>query len=203
MSDLRRTNDPNLTDEMNQLADGPFITARRYTTCDVNGFRFRIKDVDEKRATQNSGLGCPSVDAGYYYGRLKDIVEVVYNHGLKFILFKCDWVDPIRGVKTDNYQFTLVNFNNLLHREDRISAEPYILSSMAEQVYYVSDPKDPNWQVAVKMSRRGVYQIECDEPDIDAFAQQVLDQNAVIQRDEDVNWVRETIDGDTVDLHDQ
>ena len=91
----------------------------------------------------------------------------------------------------------------MLHRDDRISAEPYILSSMAEQVYYVRDPKDPNWQVAVKMSRRGVYQIECDELDIDAFAQQVLDQNSVVQRDEDVNWVRETIEGDTVDLHEQ
>ena len=104
-------------------------------------------------------------------------------------------------MKTDNCQFTLVNFNNLLHREDQISAEPYIMSSMAEQVYYVKDLKDPNWQVAVKMSRRGVYQIECDEPDIDAFSQQVLDQDAVIQHDEDINWVRETIDGDTVDLH--
>ncbi|XXG79061.1 hypothetical protein AAC387_Pa09g0213 [Persea americana] len=72
---------------------------------------------------------------------------------------------------------------------------------MAEQVYHVRDPKDPNWQVAVKMSKRGVYQIECDELDIDAFAQQVLDQNSVVQRDEDVNWVRETIEGDTVDLH--
>ena len=60
-----------------------------------------------------------------------------------------------------------------------------------------------NWQVAVKMSRRGVYQIECDEPNIDAFAQQVLDQNAVVQRDEDVNWVRETIEGDKIDLHKQ
>ena len=84
---------------MNQLVDGPFITAQRYTTCDVNGFQFRIKDVDEKRATQNSGIGCPSVDAGYYYGLLKDIVKVVYNHGLKFLLFKCDWVDPSEGWK--------------------------------------------------------------------------------------------------------
>ena len=132
---------------------------------------------------------------------MKDIVEVIYSRGLKILLFKCDWVDPSRGVKTDNYQFTQVNFNNLLYRDDRISVEPYILSSMAEQVYYVRDPKDPNWQVAVKMSRRGVYQIECDEPDIDAFAQQFLDQHDVIQRDEDVNWVRETIEGDTVDLH--
>ncbi|XXG68689.1 hypothetical protein AAC387_Pa06g1718 [Persea americana] len=75
---------------------------------------------------------------------------------------------------------------------------------MAEQVYYVRDPKDPNWQVAVKMSRRGVYQIECDEPNTDAFAQQVLDQNAiVVQREEDVNWVRETIEEDTVDLYEQ
>ena len=47
-----------------------------------------------------------------------------------------------------------------------------------------------------------MYQIECDEPDIDAFTQKVLDQDAVIQHDEDINWVRETIDGDTVDLHD-
>ncbi|XXG62917.1 hypothetical protein AAC387_Pa05g1207 [Persea americana] len=181
---LRSTNNPNLTDEMNQLDDGPFITTRRYTTSDFNSFRFRIKDVDEKKAMQNSGIGCPSVDAGYYYGLLKDIVEVVYNHGLKFLLFKCDWVDPILGVKTDNYQFTLVNFNNLLHHDDRISVEPYILSSMAEQVNYVRDLKDPNWQIAIKMSRRGVYQIECDEPNIDAFAQQVLDQNAVVQRDD-------------------
>ena len=48
-----------------------------------------------------------------------------------------------------------------------------------------------------------MYQIECDEPNINAFAQQVLDQNSVVQRDEDVNWVRETIEGDTVDLHEQ
>ena len=48
-----------------------------------------------------------------------------------------------------------------------------------------------------------MYQIDCDEPDIDAFAQQVLDQTTVVQRDEDVNWVRETMEGDTVDLHDQ
>ena len=48
-----------------------------------------------------------------------------------------------------------------------------------------------------------MYQIEFDEPDIDAFAQQVLDQNSVVQRDEDVNWVRETIEGDKIDLHEQ
>ena len=44
-------------------------------------------------------------------------------------------------------------------------------------------------------------QIDYDEPDIDPFAQQALDQDAIVQRDEDVNWVRDTVEGDTVDLH--
>jgi len=39
-----------------------------------------------------------------YYGIIKEIVELNYNHKRNIVLFKCDWVDNrVRGkwVKTD------------------------------------------------------------------------------------------------------
>lgn len=198
---MRELGHPTLTEELNELADGPSITARRFKALDSNGFRFRIVDVDDRRATQNSGIGCQFVDSGYYYGQLKDIIEVVYSHGLKYILLKCDWVDPIRGTKVDQFQFTLVNFNNLLYRNEQVRNEPFILASQAEQVFYVSSPSDPNWKVAVKMSRRGVFVVEQDEPDTIGFVAQQLDQQTVVQREEDIQWVRETVEGEMIDFH--
>ncbi|KAK8628908.1 hypothetical protein V6N13_009488 [Hibiscus sabdariffa] len=42
------------------------------------------------------------------------------------------------------------------------STEPYVLASQAEQVYYVKDIKDLNWQVAVKTKPCDLYDLPCE-----------------------------------------
>ncbi|KAL7184449.1 hypothetical protein ACSBR2_026580 [Camellia fascicularis] len=76
----------------------------------------------------------------YYCRQLTNIVEIRYSNKIKHVLFKCDWIDNIHGKKEYVFNFTLVNFNHLLYRDDRITNEPFILASQAEQVWYVADP---------------------------------------------------------------
>lgn len=59
---------------------------------------------------------------------LKDVVEIQYTNALKFVLFKCDWVYALDGVKEDEFKFTLVNFNHLLYKDNVIGNEPFILA---------------------------------------------------------------------------
>ena len=122
--------------------------------------------MDDSQVTQNSGVSLkaetlsyasrkdnnPRVGFVYYYGQLTDIVEIRYTNDMAFVMFKCDWVDNIRGKKEDAFKFTLVNFNHLLYQDDRETNEPFIFASQAEQVWYASDPLQPDWQVVVKMS---------------------------------------------------
>lgn len=202
-----------MSEEIIGLAKGPQFIARRYKGYIINGNRFRVKAVDDCRTTQNSGVALkadtmsyasrkdrnPRVGAVYYYGRLTDVVEIQYTNDIKFVLFKCDWIDNVHGKKEDVFKFTLVNFNRLLYREDRPSNEPFILASQAEQVWYIPDPKEPEWEVVMKMSQRGFYDLGSHDPQTEPFMSQELEENIMI-RDEEVGWVREGAEGETVDL---
>ncbi|KAK8635908.1 hypothetical protein V6N13_004621 [Hibiscus sabdariffa] len=52
----------------------------------------------------------------------------------------------------------MVNVTRQLRTE-----EPYVLASQAEQVYYVKDIKDLNWQVAMKTKPRDLYDLPCED----------------------------------------
>ena len=60
----------------------------------MNGFRFRTKEVDDTKVTQLSGVivkaNLPSEIDGYY-GCLIDVVELLFDHQNRIILFHCDW----------------------------------------------------------------------------------------------------------------
>ena len=60
------------------------------------------------------------------------------------MLLKCDWVDTIvdRGIKMGKCGYTLTNFVRLIHIEEMIIDDSFILSSQVSQVYYVVDEKD-------------------------------------------------------------
>ncbi|KAM3202913.1 hypothetical protein P3L10_030539 [Capsicum annuum] len=77
-----------------------------------------------------------------YYGKLNDIIELIYYEEFKFVLFKCDWVDVIkgRGVKEGDLGFTFVNFSRLADSGNRESHEPFIFAEQAQQVIFVQDP---------------------------------------------------------------
>ncbi|KAK6782392.1 hypothetical protein RDI58_020188 [Solanum bulbocastanum] len=51
-----------------------------------------------------------------FYGIHTDIIELYYSKNLKFVIFKCKWVNNNKGlIEKDDYGFTLVNFNHLLY----------------------------------------------------------------------------------------
>lgn len=48
-----------------------------------------------------------------------------------------------KGYKVDKYDIVLVNFNRLVHRGDRETDDPYMLTSQVDQVFYVKDGRNP------------------------------------------------------------
>ena len=90
-----------------------------------------------------------------YYGIIKEIVELNYNHKGNVVLFKCDWVDNRvwgKWVKTDQFGVTTVNFKHLFNTGEKVSDEPFILSSQAMQVFYVPEHAGSEW-VSVHQSK--------------------------------------------------
>ena len=59
--------------------------------------------------------------------------------------------------KQDEFGFVLVNFSNLIHTGEKKDDDPYVFSSPVEQVFYVKDPNNPNWHVAVPVKPRDVF----------------------------------------------
>jgi hypothetical protein len=70
-----------------------------------------------------------------------------------------------QGYKLDKYGLTLVNFRNLVHKGDKITDEPYVLTSQVSQVYYVTDDRD--WACAVRTKPRNVYNLGLGQVDDD------------------------------------
>ncbi|XP_028092699.1 uncharacterized protein LOC114292882 [Camellia sinensis] len=210
---LRRTDNTIFSEEIQTLANGPHNEARRFTGYITNGFRFRVKSMDDRRASQNSGVALkadtisyasredknPRVGAVYYCGQVIDIIEIQYTNAMKYVLFKCDRIDNVRGKKEDNFKFTLINFNHLLYRDDQITNEPFILVSQAKQLWYVADPIESDWQVVVKMSQRGLFDMYSADLETEPYMSQQLEENIMV-RDEEVGWVREVVEGETIDV---
>nr|GEW15801.1 hypothetical protein [Tanacetum cinerariifolium] len=130
---------------------GPRATVVKYDTYNINGYTFRTKCNDGK-VYQNSGVSVEAIDMhiskevattgqAFYYRVLQEIWVLDY-HFMQIPLFKCDWVNNrAGGVKRDNLRYTLVDLNNLGHKDD-----PFILASQARQVFYVK------YQIDKKMS---------------------------------------------------
>ena len=80
--------------------------------------KFRTKDFEANRKTQNIGVSVATKGGVTYYGVLTDITELKYSEKLQYVLFKCEWVDVDsgRGYKTDKFGFPLVNFTRLIQR---------------------------------------------------------------------------------------
>ncbi|KAG8382777.1 hypothetical protein BUALT_Bualt05G0112600 [Buddleja alternifolia] len=96
-----------VSEELWALANGPqaYLT-KFYSSCIVNEVRFRIKDQDDHRTTQNSGLvveGEHQNNMIEFYGFLTRIVELTYLHGHKVLVFECEWFN------TDDHEVEELN----------------------------------------------------------------------------------------------
>jgi hypothetical protein len=81
-------------------------------------------------------------------------------------------VDTTRdiGYKVDEYGLVLVNFKNLVHRGELITDEPYMLTSLMDQVFYVEDEREPDWACTVRTKSWNVYDVGHGEGPHDACA---------------------------------
>ncbi|XP_068304238.1 uncharacterized protein [Pyrus communis] len=177
-------NDTLISQDLHWLANYPSRVVSRYKSHIVHGFRFRIKSVDDKHKNQNCGVFVPANVPGAIgqvncYGRVVDMFEVKYcgpteagDRGRAVMLFKCEWVnsESPRGMKTDQYGFTMVNFNQLGFKED-----PFILASQALQAFYVEDTIEKDWHVVVRTQPRDLFDVLEDSDAIDDYATPNLD----------------------------
>ena len=120
-------NDTLISQDLHWPANYPSRVVSRYKSHIVHGFKFRIKSMDDNHNNQNCGVFVPTNVPGAIgqvncYGRVVDIFKIKYcghsevgDKGRAVMLFKCEWVnsETPRGMKTDQYGFTMVNFNQL------------------------------------------------------------------------------------------
>jgi hypothetical protein len=140
-----------MTEKLVMHCRGPKEIAVTYNRYVVNGKLFRTVTHDSGKRTQNSGVCVPTGDGLTSYRKLTDIIEVEYYDRTKYVMFNCGWVDTTRdrGYKVDECGMVLVNFNRLVHRGDRETDDPYILTSQVDQVFYVEDERNPGWACAI------------------------------------------------------
>ncbi|CAN6692225.1 unnamed protein product [Malus baccata var. baccata] len=184
MNSSYHANDTLISEDLHWLANYPSRVVSRYKSHIVHGFRFRIKSVDDKHKNQNCGVFVPANVPGAIgqvncYGRVVDMFEVKYcgpteaeDRGRAVMLFKCEWVnsESPRGMKTDQYGFTMVNFNQLGFKEDH-----FILASQALQAFYVEDTIEKDWHVVVRTQPRDLFDVLEDSDAIDDYAIPNLD----------------------------
>ena len=169
-----------LSDKVRWLARYPNNEAKRFKRYVINGLKFRTKDSEATRKTQNSGVCVVTEGGASYYGVLINIIELNYFEKYRYVLFKCQWADIIsgRGCKKDEFGFPLVNFSRLIHMGGRLIDEPYVLTSQASQVFYVEDVRHKDWVVVVKTKPREVFDVGInashdDDDEVDIYMENV------------------------------
>ncbi|GJT18046.1 RNA-directed DNA polymerase [Tanacetum coccineum] len=117
----------------------------------------------------------------------------------------CDWVDirPSRGLKKDKYRFPLVNFSRpLVHTGEKLSDDPFIISSQAKQVFHIDDIRDVGWSHVIQTKPRDIYDMGSDE-NKDEFESYTQCMPCTIPILDDVNeapsWHRTNIEIDSDD----
>ncbi|RVW75827.1 hypothetical protein CK203_055115 [Vitis vinifera] len=151
-----------ISETLRWMAHGPTHYVAKYHGYVIKGCQYNIKDRDELRVTQNSGVSIvattmqissakdknPVFGELCFYGIITEIWDLDYTM-FRIPVFKCNWVDNKSGVKVDEFGLTLVDFTKMAHKSD-----PFVLASQAKQVFYVQDQLDPRWSVVLSTPER-------------------------------------------------
>ena len=140
--------------ELHLLAGGP-QSHRVRAGCFVNGVKFVTSERDEGHVTQNNGVMVEGLGFNYY-GVLVSVIELIYGNRMPVVLFKCKWfnTDPTRRRSTILDRGLLSVDSNSVWYDN----EPFILATMAKQVFYLDDPAmGEGWKVVQVMSHRNIW----------------------------------------------
>lgn len=119
-------NSTSINEDLYSLSQGPLERYHSYTSCVVNGVRFRCKEHDDTLKTQCSGV-CTEGDHDnenlIYYGVLTEILELSFLFDRKVFLFRCKWYNSSprgRSICMDN------NLTSINTSVDWYPNEPFI-----------------------------------------------------------------------------
>ncbi|XP_056690171.1 uncharacterized protein [Spinacia oleracea] len=140
------------------LAGGLHSYGRKLKGYIINGYKFLSTDRDCRLLTQNSGV-MVEADGVAYYGKVMDIYELNYYGDYKVVLFRCDWVDIRRGVRTYPNGGVCVNFSKLMHTGRLLQDDPFVFSSQEKQVFYIEDEIQKGWFHVVKNKPRDLFDL--------------------------------------------
>jgi hypothetical protein len=85
------------------------------------------KQQDKKSMYQNNGVRVDAYNVmgqhkNMYYGQIQEIWELDF-YGFKISLFRCNWVDAIKGAVKDKYWFISIDLNCQGYK-----SEPFVLA---------------------------------------------------------------------------
>jgi hypothetical protein len=166
---ISHSSDTQTSEYLKKLARGPIFTVMTYQGYDINGYTFYTEQQDKKSTYQNSGVRVDAYDAtgqdkNMYYGQIQEIWELDF-HGFKIPLFRCNWVDGIKGVVQDKYGFISVDLNHQGYK-----SEPFVLAKHVAQVFYVPDTTNKRLKMVIPGKRRIVgVENAVDEEEFDQF----------------------------------
>jgi hypothetical protein len=83
------------------------------------------------------------------YGFIEEILELEYPQNLKVMLFHCQWVEHLNGVKIIKYGMTTINFKFVSYRE-----ELFVFVKDVTQVFYVKDPTNKECHIILQGKRK-------------------------------------------------
>ncbi|KAK2996167.1 hypothetical protein RJ639_029521 [Escallonia herrerae] len=208
--ELYLAGDKRISEELRILARGPNEVVTRYKGFIINGFRFHIKELEQNRKTQNSGLVVNAMTPSFssarddnpilgdltYYGVLEEIIELQYSGSKRVVLFRSNWVSKGSRKKEDENGFTLLNFKRLTRHK-----EPFVLASQVQQVFYTEDVG--GWHVVIKTTARDAFDMNAvaSEDDVETYLQSEPCNAQEHDRDEDVSWVREGVQGTIINMN--
>ncbi|KAL0323571.1 UNVERIFIED_CONTAM: hypothetical protein Sangu_1976400 [Sesamum angustifolium] len=140
----------------------PTTEVPTFTCYLVNDYNFHTERHSVGKSTMSYGVcvknsSYTNTDSDFY-GILEEIIQLDYPliPNMHITLFKCRWVDPVRGMKVHPcYQLVDVNFKKVYQKN-----ETFILEQQAVQVYYTTYPimkRDKgDWMTICKTKARRV-----------------------------------------------
>ncbi|XP_074364849.1 uncharacterized protein LOC141705882 [Apium graveolens] len=183
ISQMQVQNSAIINDDLYSLSQGPLERYHSYQSCVVNGVRFRCKEYDDTLKTQFSGV-CTEGDHEnenlIYYGVLIEILELSFLLDRKVFLFRCKWYNSSLKCRTIYVDNNLTSINT---STDWYTNEPFILSTQAQQVFYLLDMKrGSSWRFVQKVNHRSMYDI----PETSEVVND-LSNNDIFQEEESVH----------------
>ncbi|KAK2997722.1 hypothetical protein RJ639_025814, partial [Escallonia herrerae] len=196
--ELYLAGDEGIYEELRILARGPNEVVTRYKGFIINGFRFHIKELEQNRKTQNSGLVVNAMTPSFSSARDDNPIlgDLTYYGVLEEIIELSNWVSKGSRKKEDENGFTLLNFKRLTRHK-----EPFVLASQVQQVFYTEDVG--GLHVVIKTTARDAFDMNAvaSEDDVEKYLQSEPCNAQEHDRDEDVSWVREGVQGTIINMN--